>query len=83
MLDCCMVKLLIIVHPVVKVPLCPCLAVSIATPVVIPMATFEITYAWIISCFLSSGWVVVMAYSSVFCGKRLTNGVVFPKNSSP
>lgn len=34
--------------------------------------------------FLSSGRVVIMAYSSVFCGKRSTNGmVVFPKNSSP
>ena len=37
-----------------------------------------------LSCFLSSGRVVIMAYSSVFCGKRSTNGmVVFPKNSSP
>ena len=32
----------------------------------------------------SLGRVVIMAYSSVFCGKRSTNGmVVFPKNSNP
>lgn len=44
----------------------------------------EVRYARFISCFLSSGRVVIMAYSSVFCGKRSTNGmVVFPKNSSP
>ena len=41
----------------------------------------EVRYARFISCFLSSGRVVIMAYSSVFCGKRSTNGmVVFPKN---
>ena len=34
----------------------------------------EVCYARFISCFLSSGRVVIMAYSSVFCGKRSTNG---------
>ncbi len=42
MLDRRMVKLLIIVHPAVKIPLRPCLAVSIAAPVVIPMAVFPL-----------------------------------------
>ena len=38
----------------------------------------EVCYARFISCFLSSGRVVIMAYSSVFCGKRSTNGMVVP-----
>ena len=40
MLDRRMVKLLIVVHPAVKVPLRPRLTGSIAAPVVIPMAVF-------------------------------------------
>jgi GntR family transcriptional regulator len=37
-----MIKLLIVVHPAVKVPLRPRLTVSIAAPVVIPMAVFPL-----------------------------------------
>ena len=42
MLDRRMVKLLIVVHPAVKVPLRPRLTGSIAAPVVIPMAVFPL-----------------------------------------
>ena len=42
MLDRRMVKLLIVVHPAVKVPLRPRLTGSIVTPVVIPMAVFPL-----------------------------------------
>lgn len=31
----------------------------------------EVCYARFISCFLSSGRVVIMAYSSVFCGEAV------------
>ena len=44
----------------------------------------EVPYSCFSSFFLSSGRVVIIAYSSVFCGKWSTNGmVVFPKNKRP